>query len=272
SPPKKKAARPKDGEKRLRVFRKRAPQAYAEIRHRALTQRMIIIDRERASPPADLEPDSPDNHPTETVSLAGTTGNIYHITISRLPSCDCPYAKKGHQCKHIIYVLHRVLRVREDLEYQLAFLSSELRDIFSQAPPLPCKVAEKNNTDGEMNGNRKPLEGEDCPICMEEFETDGKGKAKSREDVVYCKAACGNNVHKECFKQWARAKKGQGRVTCPFCRSPWEDDEGEGSMDLKGLAKAGKVNEEGYVNVARQLGLSGQRDYSTYNEFWVRNR
>lgn len=272
SPPKKKAAKPKDGEKRLRVFRKRAPQAYGEIRHRALTQRMIIIDRERTSPPADIDPTSPDNHPTETVSLAGTTGNIYRITISRVPSCDCPHARKGNQCKHVIYVLHRVLRVREDLEYQLAFLSSELREIFSKAPPLPSEVAKKNNDDGEMDGNRKSLEGEDCPVCMEEFETDGKGKPQRGEDVVYCKAACGNNIHKDCFKQWAVAKKGQGHVTCPFCRSPWQDDEETGSMDLRSLAKAGKVNAEGYVNVARQLGLSGRRDYSTYNEFWMRNR
>jgi hypothetical protein len=29
-------------------------------------------------------------------------------------------------------------------------------------------------------------------------------------------------------------------------------------------------NEDGYVNVAGQLGLSGERDYSTYNQYWVR--
>jgi hypothetical protein len=29
-------------------------------------------------------------------------------------------------------------------------------------------------------------------------------------------------------------------------------------------------NEDGYLNVAGQLGLSGERDYSTYHPFWVR--
>jgi len=30
------------------------------------------------------------------------------------------------------------------------------------------------------------------------------------------------------------------------------------------------VNEEGYVNVAGELGLGGQRDMSTYHQYWVR--
>lgn len=261
-----------DTEKRLRVYRKRAPQAYADIRHRALTQRMFVIDRKRTPAPADIHPQSPDNHATEVVSLAGTTGNIYHITVSRVPSCTCPHARKGHQCKHIVYVLARVLRAREDLEYQLAFVSSELREIFEHAPPLPSEVAEQDKADGsEMDGNRKPLAGEDCPICMTEFETDNAGKPKQGELVVYCKAACGNNIHKECFGQWAATKRGQGYVTCPFCRSPWQEDDAS-AADLKGVAMGGKRNREGYVNIASQLGLSGERDYSTYNEFWVRNQ
>ncbi|KAI5357449.1 Putative E3 ubiquitin-protein ligase Zswim2 [Septoria linicola] len=271
APPKKKPAKPRDAEKRLRVHRKKAPLAYAEIRQRALTQRMFVIDRQRSLPPADIDPKSPDNHPTEEVSLAGTTGNIYQITISRVPSCNCPHARKGNQCKHIVYVLARVLRAPEDLEYQLAFVSSELREIFERAPPLPSQVAQKDKEDGELDGNRKPLEGEDCPICMMEFETDGKGKPKGSESVVYCKAACGNNIHKQCFQQWAATKKGQGNVTCPFCRSPWQAEE-TSAADLRGVAMGGRVNAEGYVNVAAQLGLSGRRDTSTYNEFWLRRQ
>ena len=45
-----------------------------------------------------------DNDPEEIVELAGTTGNIYHVIISKLPSCTCPDSTKGNQCKHIIYV------------------------------------------------------------------------------------------------------------------------------------------------------------------------
>lgn len=34
----------------------------------------------------------------------------------------------------------------------------------------------------------------------------------------------------------------------------------------------GEKNEEGYVNVASELGLSGTRDYSSYNQSWSRSR
>lgn len=51
------------------------------------------------------------------------------------------------------------------------------------------------------------------------------------EEIVWCRAACGNNVHKACFDQWARTK--MGHVTCPFCRTPW---------DYGDAPKAQKVN------------------------------
>lgn len=271
--PAKKKAKSKDEEKRLKRFRVKAPGAYQDVRHRALTQRMFVIDRERH--PAKKDDGSIVEHPTETISLAGTTGNVYTINIDKIPTCDCPHARKGNQCKHVIYVMARVLRVPDHLEYQLAYLSTELKEIFDKAPPLPSKTGEESAKDG----NRKELEGMrsldsillltlgltlslgECPICCVDFEPEN-----TAEKVVYCKAACGNNIHKTCFDQWARTKP--GAVTCPFCRSPWEADESA----VQTVAKSETVNAEGYVNVASQLGLSGRRDYSTYNKYWVRNR
>lgn len=249
--PKKNPKKPKDEEKRLKRWRKKAPQAWLDVRDRALTQRMFVLDRTRI--------DSNPDHPVETISLAGTTGNVYTINIDKVPNCDCPHAMKGNQCKHIAYVLSRVLRVkRKELEYQLSFVSSELREIFEKAPPLPSTTANES----EKDGNRKPVDGE-CPICVVDFEPD------SGEEILYCKASCGNNIHAECFNMW-KATKPVGGVTCPFCRSPWQDDE----TGLKGLSggAGGKTNGEGYVNVAGQLGLSGKRDYSTYNSYWVRQQ
>jgi len=76
-------------------FRAHAPQSYLEVKERALTQRLTIQDRTRND--ADVIPE-------ETVTIAGTTGNLYTVRIKEVPSCDCPHAKKGNQCKHIIYV------------------------------------------------------------------------------------------------------------------------------------------------------------------------
>lgn len=49
-PAKKKKSKPKDEEKRLKRWRPKAPISYGEIRDRALTQRMFVVDRERHAP------------------------------------------------------------------------------------------------------------------------------------------------------------------------------------------------------------------------------
>ena len=184
------------------------------------------------------------------MELTGSTGNIYSVVISRQPICSCPDGSKGNQCKHILYVMARVLRARYDLVYQLALLSSELQEVFATAPPIDACGDEEAAAGGR--GNRKPVEG-DCPICFNEMETGG-------EAIVWCKAACGQNIHKACFEMWAATKRRQAGggtpgVTCPYCRTTWEGDEDM----VKKIKKEGRPNHEGYVNVADQLGISPVR-------------
>jgi len=38
---------------------------------------------------------------------------------------------------------------------------------------------------------------------------------------------------------------------------------------VKRVSKVGKKNAEGYVNVASELGISGQRDMSFYHQPWA---
>ena len=83
-------------EKRPGAFRKKPPQKYLERLERALSQRMFLLDRTSGQ--------DENGYLMETFNLAGTTGNIYEVQISRTPRCSCPDAKKGNQCKHIIYV------------------------------------------------------------------------------------------------------------------------------------------------------------------------
>jgi hypothetical protein len=180
--------------------------------------------------------------------LTGSTGNIYTVTVARQPTCTCPHAREGNQCKHVLYVLSRVLRARYELVYQLALLEGEVREILEGAPPLTDDGGDADGDGGGSgNGKRKPVEG-DCPICFCEL---------AGEAVVWCRAACGQNVHKGCFETWAATKRrqGAGEVTCPFCRSVWEGDE----EMVKKIVRDGKRSAEGYVNVAEQLGISTQR-------------
>ena len=87
---------------------------------------------------------------------------------------------------------------------------------------------------------------------------------EEHNELIWCQAACGNNMHKDCFEQWAKSQAGQ-TVKCVYCRTPWQVDAG----DISELMKTGSVGADGYVNVADQLGMTGQRDYSTYHPFWV---
>ncbi|THW12826.1 hypothetical protein D6D23_10005 [Aureobasidium pullulans] len=247
----------KGEEKRLKPVRKQAPQKYTTIAYRATTQRMVVIDRRR--PNNDDCPHGKPHCPMEEVDLAGSTGNIYTVRITHVPECTCPDFRinRNPQCKHILYVLLKVLKAPEPLHYQAAFLTSELDDMFDHAGPLPTETVHAEDKDGK----RKPIEG-DCPICCEEL-------SQETEAIVWCQAACGNNLHKTCFDQWA-ATKGHDQVTCPYCRTQWQN-EVDGSA-LKGMAKAGPKNKDGYVNVAAQVGMSTRRDYSSYNEYWVRGQ
>jgi hypothetical protein len=104
-----------------------------------------------------------------------------------------------------------VLKAREDLAYQLALLSAELAEIFANAPATPQssdKATASLTTD--TGGSRKPIDGE-CPVCAMEFDTSDKS-----EDIIWCKAACGQNIHRVCFEQWARSKPGRSLFPRPF--------------------------------------------------------
>lgn len=145
-------------------------------------------------------------------------------------------------------MLVNVLKVPEHLQYQLAFVTKELEEIFAKAP-----IVQSSDSDGK----RKPIEG-DCPICMLEMGED--------DNVVWCKAACGNNLHRECFQQWKKTR-GAGDVTCVYCRTPWQADD---ATDIKTIAKnANRVDRDGYLNIGEELEIGTVRDYSTYHPYWV---
>ncbi len=57
--------------------------------------RFYVLNRSRGGTP---------DCPEEEVEIAGSTGNIYKVQIARMPACDCPHARNGNQCKHVIYV------------------------------------------------------------------------------------------------------------------------------------------------------------------------
>jgi hypothetical protein len=90
----KKSKEPKE-EKRARRFRPHAPQSFSDTYLRATTQRFYVLQRTR---------EGTEECPEEVLELTGSTGNIYTVRIGLVPSCNCPQATKGNQCKHTVFV------------------------------------------------------------------------------------------------------------------------------------------------------------------------
>ncbi|EPQ57753.1 hypothetical protein GLOTRDRAFT_35429, partial [Gloeophyllum trabeum ATCC 11539] len=146
--------------------------------------------------------------------------------------------------------------------YQRALLSTELAEVFAQAPLAPNSVAHAHireayaratgkatPSSGSRATDKKRMPGEedDCPICYENMHKEDPKK------LTFCEG-CGNGLHLECFQQcalvWAR---GKAKPTCVFCRSEWV---------VAGGVKVGSSG--GYINLASAAGLSPQRDTSSY--------
>jgi SWIM zinc finger len=101
----------------------RAPQKAATYCPAGSSHRLFLIDRKVLDPPG-----SEGGAKVQFVVL-GATRNVYTVTVGQAPSCTCPDAAKGNLCKHILFVMLRVLKLRQNnpLVWQKALLKSEVR-------------------------------------------------------------------------------------------------------------------------------------------------
>lgn len=111
-------------EKRLARFVSSPSKAVMERIQRAFQHRLYLIDKKMiasdGSSPSGCE-----------FYVLGATGNVYTVKLETKPSCTCPDAAKGHTCKHILFVMLRVLKLPQSdpRVWQRALLSSELDDL-----------------------------------------------------------------------------------------------------------------------------------------------
>lgn len=263
-------------EKRLKRFKNSPSSDVIGRMARALSQRMYLIEQEDVSQPV--------SGSARKFAVLGSTGNVYNVTVGQLPTCTCPDCARGNLCKHIIFVMARVLQVPRNspLIYQSALLESELKEIFAKAPAPTAVLAntevvaaymktvgdseavaeEPEEKKSQLVSNDKVPEGE-CPVCFESLLTS--------EPLDSC-ATCKNYVHKNCLKMWhAKAPN----PMCCYCRSSWcsfgatpSSAQRPGAPAASAVGAAGRgggvAQREGYVNLATQQGLSRQRDTSTY--------
>jgi hypothetical protein len=252
-------------EKRLKRFRSYPTTKIQERIDRAIHQRLFLI---HASTPSTCPQHG---GPSITLSVLGSTGNVYEVTIAKVPDCSCPDAAKGNLCKHLLFVMLKVigLPAGHQLVYQSAYLTEELdqivmtlqarlerlgRDVVANDEVQKVHADLKKGIQDDKAVPRKEVDGLDCPICFDEL-------GSNLSQLTYCKGTCGTNFHKGCIQMWTKqSTHNSAGPTCPACRQPWEDTE-------TGGRKAGGSptrRSEGYDNLGRLQGQSTVRDTSTY--------
>lgn len=75
------------GERRERGFVPRPDEKFKDTYWRIQRDRMFMLDRRMSQ--------DQKGHTSQKFEIAGSTGNIYNVTIGRTPSCDCPDAVGG---------------------------------------------------------------------------------------------------------------------------------------------------------------------------------
>ncbi|KAJ6330173.1 hypothetical protein OIU76_008906 [Salix suchowensis] len=170
--------------------------------------------------------------------ILGSTGNVYTVTLNATPTCSCP--DRTTPCKHILFVLIRVLGVSLDdpcLRRRNLRICQLNRLLGTRTLPEALAGACARERFHQLFFQRRygvlrpRVEAEDgttCPICLEEME--------KAEKVVAC-GSCRNTVHEECLMRWKRSK-GRRAASCVICRARWRD----------------RNDEDKYLNLASYVG------------------
>lgn len=155
-------------------------------------------------------------------NVMGSTGNVYNICIKNKPSCTCPdHLTRRVRCKHIYFVLLRIMKVKRHEEDVSNYENSELLTMFKRIPKITNNLKVNKQTYDKYNILKNGDDKKDvsikqkslddlCPICLDDLDN---GKP-----IEFCKYSCGKNIHKKCFSMW---NKTRSKKECVFCRKPW---------------------------------------------------
>lgn len=186
-------------------------------------------------------------------NVSGSTANVYNTTLypeERKVFCSCPDArshakKQGCVCKHICFIMIRVLKlplqlfesdlldnnlhmsdqlvqIVEAKYQQLKAISQQTSEFVNQEfvnkdfaqkyqkikhqkAPTPEEKAKKYEVKKELEEDEEEPE---CMICFDIMEI------YKKETVVEC-PMCHNLTHKPCMEKWLKS----GKKNCIYCRS-----------------------------------------------------
>jgi len=153
-------------------------------------------------------------------SVMGSTGNVYTVTIKTNPTCTCPdYTTRFNRCKHIYFILLRVMKCDEDYVDEDSYTNSELLEMFTHIPKITHNLVvddKKKQLYNQLKDKKvSKVDQRDtddaCPVCLDELE--------NGEELDYCKYSCGKPIHKVCYSMWIKKQP----ANCIYCKASWEN-------------------------------------------------
>lgn len=190
----------------------------SDRKQRGLTQKLYLVE----SLPKSISF-------SRTYLVMGSSGNVYTVIITNIPTCTCPDYKKRHQlCKHIYFILHRIMKVVEN-DDKLKYTNKELNELFKNIPSTFSQniiVSENIKNKYHRLINKEEVDKRDtddlCPICLDDLD--------NNEELDSCKYSCGKYVHKKCFEITVNARGGESK--CIFCKESWNKQVGGEYINL----------------------------------------
>lgn len=203
---------------------------------RALEQRLFVVDNANVSSTC------------RKFTIFGSVGNLYTVQIGSDVSCTCPdFAKGFHNCKHLLYVMIRVLRIPQDDARLLnkRFEVDDVARLLRDAPPVhsTCMVDSRVRTAYDLikhgvsiqdvvadhhlaaaakeatTSNALAVDLNSLPSCSltgqpraslddpDELCAICFDELSSKDHTVWCRRQCGKNVHKQCMDMWIKHKQ-----------------------------------------------------------------
>lgn len=187
--------------------------------------------------------------------IQGNAGQAYELTVSTTEvNCPCMDFQRNHAiCKHVIYVLSKILRIPLDTHTRLAqllqrrvlivppialaeFLTRTVQTPHDVAPHAASTLCSLPSAAIDLL-HATPLQpltplqhllkiAEQHPewVALPRYDEEAKENVccicycdmnPMEEDLVWCHYSCGNLLHAACYKLCVRAK----RPNCPQCRA-----------------------------------------------------
>lgn len=251
-----------DIEHRIKPYRSKPTIEIIRRIDRAIHQRLFLVE---IFPPTSCPLYG---GPLIQFSVLGSTGNVYKVNISKVPSCTCPDHSRGSNlCKHLLFVMLKIVGLPPDSElvYQSAYLLKELDFILEKLQQRILRLGRDGNS--LVNGavrqrtedvtntkvlagvKRQTIEDRECAICFESLGSDTLA-------LTFCQQVCGTNFHTKCIEMWT--KRASQNPTCPVCRQPWI------IATKEGASNDGSANEL-YIDIMEAGERSVREDSSSFD-------